>query len=822
MKSPLSLLSRPLRSLMRTPSFTLPSALTLALGIGATAAIFSVAFNVMFKPLPYPEPERLVALWHAAPGLVMEEVPESAAFYLSYLDNAKSLEAIGLYAPRDVSLSGTGPPIEVSSLLTTHQLLPILGAPLVAGRTFGPSDDVEGAPPTVILAQSLAESRFGSSAAAIGQTLSIGSLPTEVVGVVGRGFRVLDRDAKLFLPIRFNREDLILGQFNYRSVARLAPDATVESASAEIDSLLPTVAEEFTRGIPIEMLREADFTSFVRPLLVDAIGNVSQILWVLLGTVALLLLIALANVANLFLVRAEGRTREVALRTALGAGRGHLVRQFLKESLTLSLIGGALGLFLAWLTVRLLLALAPTTLPRLHEVSINLPVVVFAVLLSLLCGLVFGGLPALRVRSAQPFEALKEGGRSSTSGRQSHILRHALVVVQVALALILLVGSGLMLRTFSSLLGVDPGFSGADQVLTFSIAIPEALVSSPEETSRLQVQLAERLERLPGVLDSAASTTLPMSGNDSSDALWVDGHMPPEGQLPPIRRFKFVTGDLFNVLQRPMIAGRPIGWDDIEQRRQVLVVTENLAREYWPTAADAIGKRATPDPDNAAWWEIVGVVSDVHDDGIDQPAPAGVYLPVAAPLVWGQDLMVPRSLSYVLRIASGVDPMSVLPAAEKAVWELNTELPLAGAQSLEDIVHRSMARTTFTMTLLGIAAIVALCLGMIGVYATLSYVITQRKHEFGVRIALGAQRHEIRGLVVKQAILLGLLGVLGGLGAAFASTRLLGQLIHGVSATDGATFTAVSVALLFTVALAALLAARRATSVDPMSALRSD
>ena len=815
-------IARSLTRLLRAPSFTATAVLTLGLGVGANIAIFSVAYNVLFKPLPYERPQELVGIWNAAPGLGFPEITQSAALYFTYGDQATSIESLALYDATSVSLTGRATPQEIDAIRTTHELFGVLGVKVAEGRWFNQDDDVAGAAPTAVLSHSLAVTQFGSAREAVGQSLTVSGVPREVLGVTPANFRVLDERADLFLPQRFDRANTQMGQFNYSAIGRLAPGSPVEAVGPELSLLLEPATEEFSRGLSFSMMQEAGFTSFARPLIEDVVGDVRGVLWVLLGTVGVLLLIAFANVANLFMVRADGRSREVALRTAIGASRFDIYRQFLSESLLLSLLGGGLGLAFAAGALRVLHALAPSSLPRLHEIGLNLPVLLFALALSLLSGVLFGTFPALRMRATKLMGDLKDGGRSATVGRRAHLLRHALVVAQIGLALVLLIGSGLMIRTFTKLLEVDPGFSSADQVLTFGVNVPRSLIPDAVEASQFQERLISELRTLPGVASVAGVSSLPLSGQGSSDGLWVEHHEPPEGQLPAIRRWKFVTGDFFETLKRPLVAGRPIEWADLEQRRRVAVVSENLALEYWPSAEDALGRRVKGDPETEGWWEIVGVASNVYDDGIDKDPAKAVYFPSTNPDLWGDTLFVYRGLDYAVRVEEGVDPMSVLRPAEKLVASLHPDLPVIGGETMEEIYEASFARTAFALVMLAIASAVALLLGVIGVYATLSYIISQRTQEFGVRIALGAQLAQVRTMVLKQGLSLAVVGVAVGVAGALAVTRVLEQLVYGVSATDSATFVGVSLVLVATVLLATLFAARRATSVNPLTALRGD
>jgi predicted permease len=538
--------------------------------------------------------------------------------------------------------------------------------------------------------------------------------------------------------------------------------------------------------------------------------------------VGIILLIACANVANLFLVRAEGLQREMAVRTALGAGWWRVARDFLAESVTLGVLGGVLGVVLAWGGVRFLVALGPESLPRLDEIAIDPVVLAFAAVISVTAGVLFGVFPVLKYGRPNLVSALKEGGRANSAGRERHRARNALVVAQVALALVLLVGSGLMIRTFQALREVEPGFRDPAQVLTLRLSIPTTEVADPEQAVRMHEQIRERIAGIPGVAVVGLSTSITMDGNDSNDAVFVQDFPPAPGQLPPIRRMKSISPDYFRTMGNDVIAGRDLEWADIHERRPVAIVTENFAREYWKEPAAALGRRIRTElGDKQPWAEIVGVVGDEHDDGVSKPPVATVYWPMVRSRVDGAVSYVDRTFAYAIR-SPRVGSEALMDQVRQAVWAVNPNLPLANVRSVEAILERSMARTSFTLVMLGIAAGVALLLGAVGIYAVISYIVAQRTREIGVRIALGAQRADVSRMVLRHGLMLALAGLGAGLLGAAGLTRLMTALLYGVKPVDPLTYGAVSATIAAIALLASWVPARRAARLDPVEALRSD
>jgi predicted permease len=542
------------------------------------------------------------------------------------------------------------------------------------------------------------------------------------------------------------------------------------------------------------------------------------VFWVLLGTVGIVLLIACANVANLFLVRAEGRQRELAVRTAMGADLRRIARELLLESVTLGIAGGALGLLLAFAGVRLLIAMGPESIPRLEEISIDPSVLVFTLGVPVFSGILFGLIPVFKYARPDLTSALKEGGRTLSEGKERHRARCGLVVSQIALALALLVCSGLMIRTFQALRKVQPGFVRPEEVLTLRISIPEAEISEDEKAVRAHEQIVRRIEQIPGVESVGLSTSITMDGNDSNDPIFVEDFPAPEGQIPPIRRFKWISQNYFATMGNPLVFGGDITWTDIYNNSRVAVLTENLAREYWKDPAKAVGRRIRENP-KSPWREIVGVVGNEHDDGVNRRATPTVYWPMMMDHYWGNPLFAQRTMAYAIR-SKRVGSPTFLREIQQAVWSTSPNLPLANIRLLKEILDESMARTSFTLVMLGIAAGVAVLLGLVGVYGVISCSVSQHTREIGIRIALGARLGEVRGMFVRQALLLTLAGVALGIGAAIGLTRLMSALLFGVSPMDPVTFGAVSLGLAGAALLASYLPARRASSVDPVEALR--
>jgi predicted permease len=816
-------LRQTLRSLRHAPVFTAMTLVTLAAGVGANTAIFSVLEGILLKPLPYPHAEQLVTVAHTAPGLNAADLPASPSTYFIYREQSRTFQDIGLYTGDSVNVTGIAEPEHVQALLVTDGTLPILGIRPMLGRWFTRADDLPHSPDTVMLTYAYWQRKFGADRSVVGRKLMVDGKPREVIGVMPRTFNFLDQDVPpLILPFQFDRSKTFLGNFSYQGVARLKPNATVATANADIARMLPVVDRSFPAplGFSLKLFQQARIGPNVRPLKQDVVGDIGDLLWVLMGTIATVLLIACANVANLLLVRGEGRQQELAIRAALGASWSRIAGDLLFESVVLGLLGGMLGLGLAYAAVRALLAIAPTDLPRLNEIGIDEAVMTFALAVSLLSSLLFGAVPIFRFAGARLGTGLREGGRTLSHSKRQHRARNALVIVQVALALVLLISSGLMIRTFRALTHVQPGFTRAAELQTFRLSIPEAEVPKPEQVVRMQEQLLQKLRAIPGVSSAAFGTAIPMDRRGSFDPVFAQDRTYAKGQLPPIRRFKFISPGFFGTFGTALVAGRDITWTDIYNKVPVALVSENLAREYWRDPQSALRKRIRVGS-NDEWREIVGVVADVHDDGVNKKPPTSVYWPIMMTHFEGDELSVHRDPAFVLR-ASRAGSESLMREVRQAIWTVDPNLPLADVYTVEYFYRRSLARHSFTLVMLAIAGGMALLLGVVGIYGTIAYSVSQRTREIGIRMALGAQRQELTGMFLRHGLLLTGAGVACGLGAALAVMRLISSLLFQVSSLDPVTYGAVSIGIVSTAALASYFPSRRAAAVDPVDALRAE
>jgi predicted permease len=808
------------RRLVSAPLFTSIAVTTLALGIGANSAIFSVVHGVLLKPLPFDEPDRLVGVWHTAPGLGFPLMNQSPATYLTYRAEGRVFEEIGLWDNTSVSVTGAGEPERVSALLVTDGTLALLRVNPQIGRRFTADDDSPKSPERVMLTHAYWQRKFGGDPAVLGRRVEVDGRPREVIGVLPADFRFLDNNPQLVLPFRLNPADVFIGNFSYQGVARLKPGVTLEQANADVARMLPLTVERFRLppGFTRQMFDEVKMGPNVRPLSADVIGDVGQMLWILLGTVGIVLMIACANVANLFLVRAEGRQQELAIHAALGAGSRRIAWELLSESVALGLIGGLLGLLLAYAGIRGLVAAAPEGLPRLEEISVNGTVLIFTLVISVIAGLLFGLIPVIKFAKPQLSSALKEGGRLSSVGRERHRARNALVVVEIALALVLLVASGLMIRTFQEMRRVEPGFTNPDAVLTLRVSIPTQLIADAEQAARTHEQILRRIEQLPGVTSVGLSSSITMDGFDNNDPIFVEEFPGPGGRIPPLRRFKFISDNYFQTMGNSLLAGRAITWSDIYRRAEVVVVSENFAREFWKEPSAALGKRVRNSPNNP-WRTIIGVVGNERDDGAAQAPPSLIYWPILMNDFWTEKDFVARNLGYAIRSDRAGSP-TFLKEIQQAVWSVNGSLPVAAVQTLSEIQAESMSQTTFALVMLGIAAAVALVLGVVGIYGVISYVAAQRTREIGIRMALGAAGRDVSRLFLRHGLLLSGIGIVLGTFAAAALTRLMSALLFGINALDPVTYGIVAIGLGGTAVLASYLPARRASRIDPALALR--
>jgi putative ABC transport system permease protein len=810
------------RRLSRSPGFTAIALVTLAIGIGANTALFSVVRGVLLKPLPYPNSGRLIAVWHQAPGINMPNVTSSPSTYFTYREESRTMEEIGLWRVETVAVTGLAEPENALAIIVTDGTLPVLGVQPYRGRLFTRQDDSPAGPDTALLGYGYWQRKFGSDESVIGKRIVADGRAREIIGILPRDFRFMNMNPAMVLPFRFNRGEVFIGNFSYRAVARLKPGVSLAQANADVARMLPIMTQKFrpVAGLSLKMMEEARFGPNLRFLKDDVVGDAGKTLWVLMATVGIVLLVACANVANLLLVRAEGRQQELAIRAALGAGRLRIAGELLVESVALGALGGALGVGFAWAALRALVALAPARLPRIDEVSIDLPVLLFTLALSLAAGVLFGLIPVYKYAGLRPGIALREGGRTSSGGRERHRARGALVIAQVAMALVLLVSSGLMIRTLQALRHVQPGFTAPDDILTVRIAVPNAQVPDPERAVRMYHDILEKIRAIPSVTEAGATNSITMDGMDNNDPIYAEDRVYSENSLPPLRRYKYVSPGFFRTMGNPLLAGRDLTWEDVYQKRPVVLVSENLAREFWNDPAAAIGKRVRERP-KGTWREIVGVVGDERDDGVDKKAPAVVYWPVLLKDMWQFGVRAQRNVAIAVR-SGRARSEALVSEVRRAVWSVNPDLPLADIRTVREIYDRSLARTSFTFAMLSIAAGMALVLGTVGIYGVISYSVSQRTREIGIRIALGAQRPAVRRMFVRHGLMLTGIGVACGLAASVAVTRLMASLLFGVSPVDPATYLAVSAVLVAAALLAAYVPARKATAIEPVEALRAE
>jgi predicted permease len=811
-----------LRRLLHQPLFTAIAVATLAIGIGANAAIFSVVQGVLLKPLPFQRPGELVGVNHSAAGVGLKNAGTAPFLHFTYLAESKTLQDIGLWRGDTSSITGRGEPEEIEEIDVTHRILPILGVQPRLGRWFSEKDDTPGSPETVMLAYGYWRTKFGGDPAIVGQGLLVDGRPREIIGVMPERFHFLDRKPALILPLRLDPSKTYLGNFSYQGIARLKPNVALTQANADVTRMIPIGLARYPPfpGYSVKMFQDAKLMAALRPLKDELVGEIGSVLWVLMGTIGLVLLIACANVANLLLVRAEGRQQELAIRAALGAGRAHIVRELLLESVTLGVFGGVAGLGLAYAALRVLVAIAPATLPRLDEIAIDGVVVGFTLAISILAGLVFGSIPVFKYVGPSLVGALRAGGRTASHSRERHRARNMLVVVQVALALVLLVGSGLMIRTFQALRRVQPGFTRPAELQTLRISIPRTQVPDPVSVVRTEQAIMEKIAAIPGVTSVGLTTHLPMAGDPWRDPIFAEDHVYAESQIPPLRQYRYVSPGLFKTMGNTVVAGRDFTWTDVYDKRPVALVSENLARELWREPGAAIGKRIRESL-KGEWREIIGVVSDSRDDGVDQKAPTVTFWPLLMAKFEGDEIFAQRSYSYVVR-STRTGASGFVNEIGRAVWSVNPNLPLATVRTQQELFDRSMARTSFTLVVLAIAGAMALLLGIAGVYGVISYAVSQRTREIGIRIALGARRGEVTRMFVGHGLQLAAIGIVCGIAAAFALTRVMSSLLFDVRALDPVTYLAVSLGLVAAAVLASAVPALQAATVDPVHALRAE
>jgi len=818
-------LKQVLRRLGRAPLFATVILITVAIGVGANTVIFSVVEGVLLKPLPYKEPDRLIGVWYKAPAINIPKINMAGYLYFTNREQSKTLEDIGLYGFLSFHITGGAQPEQVQGLQVTDGTLPILGVRPALGRLFTARDDSPKMPQTVILTNGFWQRHFGGDASVVGRTLKLDGSLHEIIGILPANFVFMDRsDVDVIVPAQMDRSNTTLGAFNANGLARLKPGVTLRQATADLTRLVPIATHSFPPppGFGLKMFEEANFTPMLQPLKIDVIGDIGNVLWVLMGSIAIVLLVACANVANLLLVRIEGRRQELAIRAALGADRKNMVAGLLLESLVLGCAGSAIGLSLAYGALNLIIAAAPTGLPRLHEIGIDVPVLLFTVSLAIFVSVVIGMIPVLKYSGIKATTGLREGGRGLSQSRERHRARKTLVVVQVALALVLLICSGLMIRTFRALTRVSPGFSDPNSIASFDIFIPTSQVPDTNrmDVLRMQQAIVNQLAAVPGVSSVAISTSLPMIPNPALDPVYASDRTYKEGELPPLSLEKFVSPGFFKTMGVPLVAGRDITWQEELEKRPVVIVSENLARNYWGSSAAAIGKlvhSGATDP----WYEVIGVAGDMYDNGVNQDPPTAIYWGLFQDKFVTQKELVRRYVHFVIRTPRA-GSASFFSDSERAVWSVNRDLPLAYKKTVGELYTKSLARTSLTLVLLSVAGAMTLLLGIVGLYGVIAYAISQHTREIGIRMALGAQRPALTRMYVREGLILTGMGVLCGISVAFATMRLMSSLLYHVSPMDPYTYVTATLSIIAIAWIATYVPSRRAATVDPVHALRAE
>jgi predicted permease len=822
-----------LRMLRKSPAFTAVAVLTLALGIGANTAMFSVVNSVLLEPLSYPNARQLVAIHQEAPGAAglasfSEGLPLSPSMYVTYAEHNRTFQSVGVWTDGAASVTGVGDPEQVKVVYVSDGVLEALDVPPAAGRWLSASDQQPHTAKTVMLGYGYWQRRFGGSKSVIGRNINVDSQLREVVGVMPPGFRVVGTDFDLLIPLAFNRSGLILAGFGYQGIARLKAGASIAQANADVARMIPLWMRSWSNGPGTNSLvyERWRITPDIRPLKREVVGNVANALCVVMATLGIVMLIACANVANLFLVKIEARQQELAVRTVLGAPKARIIRELLLESMILGLLSGLAGLALAGAGVDFVRAIGPANLPRLDEISMSARTFAFASGLAIFSAVLFGLFAALRSVGVSIAAGVRSESRTSSLSREQHRTRNALVVVQVAMAFVLLVGAGLMIRTFERLRNVDPGFVGASQIQLMRVSIPPSLVPQPLSVVRAQNEIVDNLRAIPGVTSVAFASEAPMEGFGSNwDEIMAQDKAYSAKAAPPMYLYQYVSPGFFHTMGTRLIAGRELTWTDVYDLRPVGLVSKNLARELWGSPSNAIGKQFREFPEQP-WHRVIGVVQDVFQDGVTKKAPEIVYWPTLNTHLDGPEpvdaaLHAWRTVTFAIR-TSRAGREDFLTDVRRAVWSTNPMLPLASVRTMQDVYDKSLAQSSFAMVMLEIAAAMALLLGVIGIYGVVSYIVGRRRHEIGIRLALGAQPGEILQMILRQGGRLAAAGVITGTAASLGLTRLMSTLLFGVHATDPLTLAAVVALLLGVVLLACYFPARRAMRVDPMVALRHE
>ena len=817
------------RSLRRSPGFTIVAIVTLALGLGATAAIFTLLNAVVLQPLPYPEPARLVDIGTRWPGVKPDmRIGISPANYFYFRDHSRTLEDVGVYLTGEFTITGNDRPERVRVAAASAGVLRALRARPALGRLITADDDQPAstapgavapgpAAPVAVLSHDFWERRYGGDPGVIGQTIRIDSRSVPIVGVLEAGVQLPDQDIDVWQPMGLNPSARATNWHTFGAMARLRPGVTLAQAQSELAVIGGRVVELFPSAYNDAFMKDTGFRFDVGSLRGIVLGDVGRSIWILFGTVGLVLLIACFNVANLFLARTEGRQRETAIRMALGARSAQLARHYLTESILLALLAGALGVAFAWGALQLLLAFSPDWIPRLGAVRLGWESMVFTAIVSIAAGVAFGLFPVVAARRAAQ-ETSGGGARGSTATRHQHAFRGALVVVQMALALVLLAAAGLMLRSFDKLRNVDPGVDEAG-VLTMDLHLPSERYASYEQVSSFYSELTTRLEALPGVQHASVTTALPLAtGEFGCAALFVEDQPPASDTNPPCLGVSTVSPGFFETMGIA-VRGRTPTWSDVESRSGAVVVSKALADRFWP-GEDPIGKGIRGNGWGRPFYRVVGVTDDVRYSGLDKPPAEMVYFPLVP--IKDAPLWSPQNSVTLAVKSSSAHPEQLAAAVRRTLANIDADIPLANVRSMSDVAAKSMARTSLTMLLLAIAGGMALVLAAVGLYGVISYIVGKRTREIGIRVALGAQIAQVIRGVALESLRLALLGVGAGLVGALLLTRLLRSLLFEVSPSDPLVLVGVSLLLVLVALVASYLPARRAARIDPVVALRTE
>ncbi len=803
-----------LRSLRKAPGFAFVAILTLALGIGANSAIFSVLNGVVLRPLPYAEPDRLMRLASRFPTLGFDKFWISPPEFFELKERNRSFAAMGGYRTGTVSIGADEAPLRATSAIATADLFETLGIPAHLGRPFSAEEDLPNSEPVVVLSYELWQRAFGGAPDIVGRAVSVNGTASRVTGVMPAGFDIADSKVEVWVPAGLdpaNRQNR--GSHFLDVVARLRPGVTEAQAHADLARM---VAQWSELNPSTHVPTPDNHPMFMTTLQEDLVGNVRPALILLLGAVGFVLLIACANVANLLLARAESRQREIAVRAALGAGRGRLMRQFLTEGVVLALLGGALGLLLGYTGVRALIATNPEGIPRAASIGIDGAVLAFTLSVSLVTGLLFGLAPALNLTGRVLNSSLRDGSGRTTAGAARQRVRNALVVSEVALAVVLVVGSGLMLRSFAALQSVDLGFR-PEGLLSFQLFLPSSGYEDSAEQVAFYERLLPQLEALPGVTAAAAMSGLPPRRDVNANDTEFEGlAQTADGPAHNTDYWQFATTGYLEAMQIAVVSGRSFLPSD-NGGAPVVLINERLAHVFYPDV-DPIGHRLRPPGDGVPWFTIVGVVRDVKQGGVAEETGTEVYF--SYPQVGEAVGFTPRTMNVVVRTSG--DPLALAGAVRSEVRALDPTLPIANLAAMEDVLYEAVARPRFLTLLLGIFAVVALALAAIGTYGVMAYAVAQRRQEIGIRMALGARASTVLGMVLVQGLSVALVGLALGVGGAFALTELLQSMLYGVSTTDAVTFLAAPALLAAVAAVACFVPAQRATRVDPARVLKAD